>query len=256
MNNKVIVLSITAALLSSCATVGSSKNNLSQQQSVIVKPQPHVVRTPTARECQKKYKVLVTDTPVEDMSGYLSCMDLAEQKYGVKTPRFEPIEPSSDILVDVHHSWHPGEMKLRNGHILRGSQLRILKSIMPDAQVARDNIIDAFSRYWFEYDKFDNTIKIEPLRYLAGQYSRSSYVSLRGEISNKKAKNFRLVFKYYGSQWLFAKDLQVNVDGKNYNLNGLSFSRDHTDKVWEVASIPLKGKGGGKSPKLYRKVKM
>jgi len=124
MNIKVIVLSVTAALLSSCATVGPSKDNLAQQQSVMVKSQPHVVSTPTARECQKKYKVLVTDTPVEDMSGYLSCMDLAEQKYGVKTPRFEPIEPSSDVLVDVHHSWHPGEMKLRNGHILRGSQLR------------------------------------------------------------------------------------------------------------------------------------
>ncbi|MFI0472236.1 hypothetical protein ACGLWX_05870 [Halomonas sp. HMF6819] len=198
----------------------------------------------TAYECGEEYGVGTTQgLSIDNVDAYLRCIKTAEQSHGGGGSRFEPIEPGSSMDVDVGYAYYPGELKLSNGNLLRKSQWEALQQIMPAEQARRDVIIDAFSRYWFEYDKFDNSLKVEPLRYISGPYSQTSYVSLRGEVKNGNASGFRLEFKFYGGDWLFANSVRVHADGRNWNSPPLDFMRDHTDKVWEIASIPLSGQG-------------
>jgi len=202
-----------------------------------------VSKVRTAHECTEEFRVYEGGLNIGNTNDYLSCIEDAERAYGRLEERLEPIEPGSSIMVNVNHPFHPGEMKLSNGMILRKNQWESLQSFLPQKRENRDVVIDAFSRYWFGYDRFDNAVKVEPLRYVSGPYSQATYVFLRGMVKNGNPSGFRLVFKYYGRNWIFAERVRVNVDGENIDLGRLGFSRDHTDRVWEVASIPLSGQG-------------
>lgn len=196
-------------------------------------------------ECSEKYDEINDWLNADYVGDYVRCLNRASIEYGFehRGERFKPIEDGSSISVNVNHRYHPGEMSLSNGKVLRLVQWEAIKNILPDDQSARDTIIDGFSRYWFSYDKFEDAIRVEPLRYSTGPYSRTSYVSLRGRVKNGSPDNFRLEFKYYGRNWLFADRIRVHIDGETFDIGPMNFSRDHYTMVWEIASIPLSGRG-------------
>lgn len=226
------------------ATLKPTKTeSVSKQTSVKKQPRKPTTKVLTATECSEKYGVGNDALDVSNVDPWLKCVKKAEEAYGGRGPDYQPIETGSSILVDVNSKWYPSEMKLSNGNLLRDSQWNRLKTILPKKQAARDKVIDAFSRYWFGLDKFDDVVKVEPLRLMSGPYSQTDYVSLRGTVKNGVPEAFYLEFKYYGRDWIFAKDIKVYVDGKTWELNGLDFSRDNTDRVWEIADVRLQGKG-------------
>jgi len=224
-------------------TFMSGEHLENKQQDVASAASSNSSGVKTGSECNDEYGILEGSLAVEDVSDYLNCIERAKNTYGSIASEYEPIEPGSSVMVDVSHMYHPGEMKLSNGNLLRGVEWEALKQVLPANQSNRDVVIDAFSRYWFAYDKFDQRIRVEPLRYISGPYSQTSYVSLRGSLADGGAPNLRLEFKFYGSDWLFADSVRVHADGYNWNSGPINFTRDHTDKVWEIASIPLSGQG-------------
>lgn len=244
---KLIGIILTSASLAGCA----SPSTYTQPSRTYTPPPGDTVSssvgnetTRTAHECNEAYGVgSPQGLGVDKVDDYLECIDRAKNISENQGESLEPIEPGSSIEVDTNYAYHPGEMKLNNGNIMREENWDSLQKVLPSNQSHRDAIIDAFSRYWFEYDKFDNTLKVEPLRYIDGPYSQTSYVSLRGEVSDGASPQFRIEFKFYGSDWLFANRVRVNVDGTNWDSGPLDFSRDHTDKIWETVSLPLSGRG-------------
>lgn len=103
----------------------------------------------------------------------------------------------------------------------------------------RDDIADGITRYFHEYDRVDQVIRIEPLRFASGPYSRSSYVSMRGTLRPNSADVF-LRLRHYGRNWLFANRVTVSVDGERIELGGLNFNRDHAaGNIWEQVDLNL-----------------
>ena len=244
---KIIGFAFLSAVLAGCATPNSYQQNYRnytppQNSSSMSVESGEDVRT--AHECSEYYGAgSAQGLSADKVSEFLECIDKAEKAYGGEAEAYQPIEPGSSIEVDVSHAYHPGEMKLSNGNLMREGQWNALRQVLPANQEQRDVIIDAFSRYWFEYDKFDSTLKVEPLRYLSGPYAQTSYVSLRGHVPGSGVPRMRIEFKFYGHDWLFASRVRVHADGSNWDSGPLDFTRNHTDKVWEVASMPLSGRG-------------
>lgn len=57
---------------------------------------------------------------------------------------------------------------------------------------------------------------------------------------NNKVQNFRFVFQYVASDWLFIKDLIFNIDGKIYEYRRLDFNTDcGGDQIWEWCDLQL-----------------
>ena len=57
---------------------------------------------------------------------------------------------------------------------------------------------------------------------------------------NNEVKNFRFVFQYVASDWLFIKDLIFNIDGKNYGYRSLDFNTDcGGEQIWEWCDLQL-----------------
>lgn len=57
---------------------------------------------------------------------------------------------------------------------------------------------------------------------------------------NNEVKNFRFVFQYVASDWLFIKDLIFNIDGKIYEYRRLDFNTDcGGEQIWEWCDLQL-----------------
>lgn len=57
---------------------------------------------------------------------------------------------------------------------------------------------------------------------------------------NNKVQNFRFVFQYVASDWLFIKDLIFNIDGKIYEYRRLDFNTDcGGEQIWEWCDLQL-----------------
>lgn len=57
---------------------------------------------------------------------------------------------------------------------------------------------------------------------------------------NKEVRNFRFVFQYVNSDWLFIKDLIFNIDGKVFEYRRLDFNTDcRGGQIWEWCDLQL-----------------
>lgn len=51
---------------------------------------------------------------------------------------------------------------------------------------------------------------------------------------NNEVRNFRFVFQYVNSDWLFIEDLIFNIDGKVFKYTRLDFNTDcGGGRIWE-----------------------
>ncbi len=169
----------------------------------------------------------------------LACMD-ASRKYWSNVPSdWQPIEPGSSVMVDVATEYYPRIMTLQGKGRLAGEVFDNLKVVMPSDQGRRDAVIRAMSRYHVEYDQFDKAFRVTPSRLMSGPYSKSSYVSFQGLLSEGR-QSVLLKFQYYGSNWLFLRDASVLADGVKYDVSFDDVRRDNSGgSVWEYAFLPL-----------------
>ena len=57
---------------------------------------------------------------------------------------------------------------------------------------------------------------------------------------NNEVRNFRFVFQYVNSDWLFIKDLIFNIDGKVFEYRRLDFNTDcRGGQIWEWCDLQL-----------------
>nr|WP_297932329.1 hypothetical protein [uncultured Lachnoclostridium sp.] len=57
---------------------------------------------------------------------------------------------------------------------------------------------------------------------------------------SNEVSNFRFVFQYVNSDWLFIKDLIFNIDGKVFEYRRLDFNTDcRGDQIWEWCDLQL-----------------
>ena len=57
---------------------------------------------------------------------------------------------------------------------------------------------------------------------------------------SNEVQNFRFVFQYVASDWLFIKDLIFNIDGKIYEYRRLDFNTDcGGEQIWEWCDLQL-----------------
>lgn len=57
---------------------------------------------------------------------------------------------------------------------------------------------------------------------------------------NNEVRNFRFVFQYVNSDWLFIKDLIFNIDGKLFEYRRLDFNTDcGGEQIWEWCDLQL-----------------
>ena len=57
---------------------------------------------------------------------------------------------------------------------------------------------------------------------------------------SNEVQNFRFVFQYVASDWLFIKDLVFNIDGKIYEYRRLDFNTDcGGEQIWEWCDLQL-----------------
>ena len=57
---------------------------------------------------------------------------------------------------------------------------------------------------------------------------------------NNEVRNFRFVFQYVNSDWLFIKDLIFNIDGKVFEYRRLDFNTDCSGgQIWEWCDLQL-----------------
>lgn len=57
---------------------------------------------------------------------------------------------------------------------------------------------------------------------------------------NDEVRNFRFVFQYVNSDWLFIKDLIFNIDGKLFEYRRLDFNTDCSGgQIWEWCDLQL-----------------
>ena len=57
---------------------------------------------------------------------------------------------------------------------------------------------------------------------------------------NNEVRNFRFVFQYVNSDWLFIKDLIFNIDGKVFEYRRLDFNTDCCGgQIWEWCDLQL-----------------
>ena len=57
---------------------------------------------------------------------------------------------------------------------------------------------------------------------------------------NNEVRNFRFVFQYVNSDWLFIKDLIFNIDGKIFEYRRLDFNTDCSGgQIWEWCDLQL-----------------
>ncbi len=155
-------------------------------------------------------------------------------------PNWVKLVDGAEIYYDKNYQYHPSEMQLSNGMLLRGDNWNnCLKSFIESVPVnKRFDILDGITRYYFEYDKVEKKIKFEPLRYISGPYSSNSYISLKGSLTDQKAQAL-LMIQYMGDSWIFADNIKIVADDFSWQSPKMEFYRDNTSVVWEYTYLDL-----------------
>jgi hypothetical protein len=155
-------------------------------------------------------------------------------------PNWVQLTDGAEIYYDKNYQYHPSEMQLSNGMLLRGDDWNnCLKSFIESIPAKkRFDILDGITRYYFEYDKVEKKIKFEPLRYISGPYSSNSYISLKGSLTNQKAQAL-LMIQYMGDSWVFADNIKIVADDFSWQSPKIEFYRDNTSVVWEYTYFNL-----------------
>lgn len=164
---------------------------------------------------------------------------------GETEPDWQPLVEGSNLMTDVNYEYYDrGEMLLSNDMLLRVNDwenyLQDFISSFPVDQ--RDAILRALSRFYQEYDRVEQVVRFEPLRYLSGPYSRlsESFVSLRGHFDGNERVEASAYLRYNGRSWIFAERVTVVADDFRWDSPQLDFRRDHSSgNVWEYVYLPL-----------------
>ncbi|EDM48717.1 hypothetical protein MDG893_16917 [Marinobacter algicola DG893] len=165
----------------------------------------------------------------------------AESSPVVVEPEWVPLTDGAEISYDANYEYHPSEMKLSNGKLLRGNSWNgylkaYVESFPPEK---REPILQGITRHVTDYDKVEGVIRFEPVRYMSGPYSQASHLAVVGTLRPESATAF-LKFHYYGDSWLFAKSFKVVTDGVPFQSPKIKFRQDHYGgSVWETAYLNL-----------------
>jgi len=162
-----------------------------------------------------------------------------QEKPQERAPEWVALIDGASIFYDKNYKYHPDEMKLSNGILLRGEEwdgfLKSYIETFPPAK--REVILQGITRFCVDYDKVDKIIRFEPLRYIDGPYASTSYISFKGTLRPNKATAF-VVVQYYGDDWIFADGIKVVADDYTWQSPKLEFSRDnYGGNVWEFELI-------------------
>ncbi|HBG78647.1 MAG TPA: hypothetical protein DDW84_07390 [Phycisphaerales bacterium] len=155
-------------------------------------------------------------------------------------PNWVKLTEGVEIYYDQNYQYHPAEMKLSNGMLLRSEDwTNCLKGFVESIPAnKRYDVIDGITRFYFNYDKFEKAIKFEPLRYISGPYASNSYISLKGSLTNQKTQAL-LKVQYMGDSWIFADRIKIVADDFSWQSPTIEFYRDSTSVVWEYTYFDL-----------------
>lgn len=96
----------------------------------------------------------------------------------------------------------------------------------------RDSVIaELKSSFTTKYDEFTNTHWVE-------HKNKPKYRNMNGcycyfQIQDSVASNFRFVFQYVATDWLFIKEMIFNIDGKNFDLYPKMERDNGNGGIWE-----------------------
>ena len=87
-------------------------------------------------------------------------------------------------------------------------------------------------------DEFSNKTWILPTNKPKYRNRNATYCYFMKQ--NNEVRNFRFVFQYVNSDWLFIKDLIFNIDGKVFEYRRLDFNTDcRGGQIWEWCDLQL-----------------
>lgn len=87
-------------------------------------------------------------------------------------------------------------------------------------------------------DEFSNKTWIYPMDRPKYRNRNATYCYFMKQ--NNEVRNFRFVFQYVNSDWLFIKDLIFNIDGKVFEYRRLDFNTDcGGEQIWEWCDLQL-----------------
>lgn len=87
-------------------------------------------------------------------------------------------------------------------------------------------------------DEFSNKTWIYPMDRPKYRNRNATYCYFMKQ--NNAVRNFRFVFQYVNSDWLFIKDLIFNIDGKVFEYRRLDFNTDcGGEQIWEWCDLQL-----------------
>ena len=87
-------------------------------------------------------------------------------------------------------------------------------------------------------DEFSNKTWIFPNNKPKYRNRNATYCDFMKQ--NNEVRNFRFVFQYVNSDWLFIKDLIFNIDGKVFEYRRLDFNTDcRGGQIWEWCDLQL-----------------
>ena len=159
------------------------------------------------------------------------------------TTHWVPLVEGSSLMMNDAHKYHPREIQLSNGSLLRGVEWEVyLKDYILSLPLEkRHDVVDGLTRHHHDYDEVEKLIKFKPIQYFSGPYHNTSYVGATGTISAEDTE-LMLVIKYYGSYWLFAERVKVVVGDYTWESRNMYFRREHDTNVWETGYISIIGK--------------
>ena len=98
-----------------------------------------------------------------------------------------------------------------------------------------DNLSKNFNQ---KKDEFSNKTWIFPNNKPKYRNRNATYCYFMKQ--NNEVRNFRFVFQYVNSDWLFIKDLIFNIDGKIFEYRRLDFNTDCSGgQIWEWCDLQL-----------------
>ena len=98
-----------------------------------------------------------------------------------------------------------------------------------------DNLSKNFNQ---KKDEFSNKTWIFPNNKPKYRNRNATYCYFMKQ--NNEVRNFRFVFQYVNSDWLFIKDLIFNIDGKVFEYRRLDFNTDCSGgQIWEWCDLQL-----------------
>ena len=106
---------------------------------------------------------------------------------------------------------------------------------LQERKVELDKLTKKFNQ---EKDEFSNKTWIFPNNKPKYRNRNATYCYFMKQ--NNEVGNFRFVFQYVNSDWLFIKDLIFNIDGKVFEYRRLDFNTDCSGgQIWEWCDLQL-----------------